>query len=183
MSRSLSLGRATGVVCSVAMIILAVKNHHPEIRTSVAGLELIGNAEGCRRDPYKCPADVITVGIGSTEFGGKKIDPKHIYTDEEIAERWAKDLVAAEQCVNRYGNGKRMPQGAFDAMVSLTFNVGCGALKFSTLFKLANQGNLAGVCNQFPRWVYAGGKRLRGLEIRREKERQLCLTSTQVEGK
>ncbi|MCW7438069.1 hypothetical protein OHD52_26370 [Escherichia coli] len=26
------------------------------VRTNQAGLELIGNAEGCRRDPYMCPA-------------------------------------------------------------------------------------------------------------------------------
>lgn len=45
----------------------------------------------------------------------------------------------------------------------------------STLFKLAKQGYRPELCDQFRRWVYAGGKKLRGLEIRREKERALCL--------
>lgn len=180
MSRSVNFrtaGKVGGVVCSVAMIIAAVQSNHPEIRTSKAGLELIGNVEGCRRDPYKCPADVLTVGIGSTEAGGEQIDPKRLYSDQEIADRWAKDLAKAEACVNRYGNGQKMPQGAFDAMTSLTFNVGCGAMRKSSLFRLANDGGYSpALCEQFRRWIYAGGKKLKGLEVRREKERKLCLT-------
>lgn len=168
-------GAMTGFVCSVAMMIGVVKQNHPDIRTSAQGLEIIGNAEGCRRDPYQCPADVLTVGIGSTASGGEAIDPKRIYTDKEIADRWANDLRIAERCVNRYGNGAKMPQGAFDAMTSLTFNVGCGAVRNSTLFKLANQGYSPAMCDQLSRWVYAGGKKLRGLELRRAKERNLCL--------
>lgn len=179
MNRKSKFGVA-GVTCAVGLIIGIVQVNHPEIRTSQAGLEIIGNAEGCRRDPYQCPADVLTVGIGSTEASGEKIDPKRIYSDEEIAKRWAKDLAVAEACVNRYGNGRYMPQGAFDAMTSLTFNVGCGALRNSTLFKLAKQGYSPALCDQFRRWVYAGGKKLRGLEIRREKERALCLTGLVV---
>ncbi|MEG9531388.1 lysozyme [Mannheimia indoligenes] len=178
MSKSLKYGG--GFVCGVAAIIGLVQLQHPDIKTSQAGLEIIGIAEGCRRDPYRCPADVITVGIGSTEFGGEKIDPNRIYSDKEIADRWAKDLKIAESCVNRYGNGKHIPQGAFDSAVSLTFNVGCNTARKSTLFRKLNSGDIRGACNEFPRWVYASGKKLRGLEIRREKERALCLTGLVV---
>lgn len=166
---------AAAMTCSVAAIIGLIQFHPHEIRTSVQGLEIIGNAEGCQRNPYQCPSDVLTVGIGSTAASGKKIDKNRVYTDAEIAERWADDLKIAEQCVNRYANGKQIPQGVFDAAVSLTFNVGCGAVKHSTMFRKINRGDFAGACNELPKWVYAGGKKLRGLEIRREKERALCL--------
>lgn len=173
MSRSLKLGT---IICSVAAIIgVVVANHSHEIRTTEKGLEIIGNAEGCRRDAYKCPSDVITVGIGSTEASGQKIDVNHKYTNAEIAERWVADIKTAEKCVNLYGNGRSMPQGAFEAMTSITFNVGCGPMKKSTLFRMANTGYSKAMCDQFPRWVYAGGKKLRGLEIRRAKEKALCL--------
>ncbi|MDP0021079.1 lysozyme, partial [Glaesserella parasuis] len=109
-----------------------------------------------------------------TEATSGKIERK-IYSDKEIADRWAKDLAEAERCVNRYANGKKMPQGAFDALTSITFNAGCGTMRHSTLFKLANQGYSPAMCEQFSRWVYANGKKLRGLEIRREKEKALCL--------
>lgn len=168
--------KASMIVCSVGAIIsLVYTKYGDEIRSSEQGLAIIGNAEGCSRTPYKCPADVITVGIGSTEAGGQKIDPRHKYSDQEIARRWVDDIKTAEQCVNRYGNGKNMPQGAFDAMTSITFNVGCENMRKSTLFKLAKTGYSDALCDQFSRWVYAGGKKLKGLEIRRAKERALCL--------
>lgn len=162
-------------ICAIPLIIGLVKKDYPELRTSEKGLEIIGNAEGCRRDPYQCPADVLTVGIGSTEASGQLIDPKHQYTDQEIAERWAKDLITAEKCVIRYGNGNQMPQGAFDAMVSLTFNIGCGKIRHSRLFRLAQQGYTPTLCNEFLRWKYANGKVLKGLVTRRNKEQARCL--------
>ncbi|WP_386696711.1 lysozyme [Lonepinella sp. MS14436] len=166
----------TAIVCSVMSVIgVVLSNYGDHMRTTKAGLEIIGNAEGCRRDPYYCPARVLTVGIGSTEASGEKIEPNKRYTDKEIADRWAKDILNAEQCVNRYGNGSQMPQGAFESMVSITFNVGCSKMQSSTLFRLANQGYSAKMCDEFRKWVYAGGKKLNGLVTRREKERELCL--------
>lgn len=164
------------VVCVVASIIaLVVAEHNEELRTGEKGLEIIGNAEGCMLEPYKCPADVLTVGIGSTELSGLKIDQNKTYSEQEIAERWVHDLKKAESCVNSWASGRSLPQGAFESAVSLTFNVGCGKLKHSTLFKHARNGNIQAMCDQFPRWKYANGKVLRGLVIRREKERELCL--------
>lgn len=161
--------------CSVAMIIAVVMSDYSnEIRTGERGLEIIGNAEGCAREPYRCPADVLTVGIGSTELSGLPIERKR-YSDEEIAKRWVNDIKVAEKCVNNWANGKNLPQGAFEATVSITFNVGCSKLKYSTLFKHAKNGDIQAMCDQFPRWKYANGKVLRGLEIRRQKERELCL--------
>ncbi|MCK3655802.1 glycoside hydrolase [Pasteurellaceae bacterium Macca] len=167
-------------VCSVgAVIAILLANPSNSLRTSQKGLEIIGNAEGCQQRPYQCPADVLTVGIGSTQAGGQKIERNKIYTLEEIAQRWQQDLKRAEQCVNQYGNGEKMPQGAFEAMVSLTFNVGCGAMKKSTLFKLAQKGYSTALCDEFSKWVYANGKQLNGLIHRREKERALCLETSQ----
>ena len=58
-------GGAVGAVCSVgAIIALVMSDGH--VRTNQRGLELIGNAEACRRDPYVCPAGVLTDGIGNT---------------------------------------------------------------------------------------------------------------------
>lgn len=176
MNRNMKLGIGGAILCSVPVIIGYVTTYFgDEIRTTEKGLAIIGNMEGCRRDPYICPANVLTVGIGSTEASGQKIEPNRKYSDKEIADRWAKDVQNAEKCVNLYGNGRSMPQGAFEAMTSITFNVGCGTMKKSTLFKMANKGYSPAMCDQFIRWVYAGGKKLKGLVTRREQERRLCL--------
>lgn len=159
-------------VCSVTLIIgIILIDYSDEIRTSQAGLEIIGNAESCRNEPYHCPANILTVGIGSTTG---TIEQRK-YSDEEIAQRWVEDLKEAEQCVNQYANGDKLPQSVFDATVSITFNVGCSKMKSSSIFKYLNTSEYEKACNELPRWNKAGGKVLRGLVVRREKERKLCL--------
>lgn len=160
---------AGGTICSV-MVIIGLVLSNGNVKTSQDGLELIGNAEGCRRDPYKCPADVWTDGIGNTHgvTGVRK-------SDEQIAADWERNILEAEQCVTRYAAGGRLSQGAFDSAVSITFNAGCPTMQKSTMFRLFRQGQAAAACEQFPRWVYANGKKLPGLVIRRDKERALCL--------
>ncbi|MHA3667855.1 lysozyme [Yersinia enterocolitica] len=161
---------ATGTACAVSAIIAIVVSNGT-VRTSEKGLELIGNAESCRRDPYVCPAGVLTDGIGNTH--GVKAGV--IKTDTQIAADWEKNILQAESCVNKYGNGNKLNQGQFDAVTSITFNAGCAQMQKSTMYRMLREGKFTEACYQFPRWTYGGGKQLPGLVIRREKEKALCL--------
>lgn len=160
-----------GGLCSVAAIIAIVVSNGT-VRTSEKGLELIGNAESCRRDPYVCPAGVLTDGIGNTHGVKAGI----IKTDTQIAADWEKNILEAESCVNKFGNGKKLSQGQFDAVTSITFNAGCAQMQKSTMYRMLRDNKFTEACNQFPRWTYGGGKQLPGLVARRDKERALCLT-------
>lgn len=163
---------AAGIVCSVAAIIaIVLGNGH--VRTNERGLELIGNAESCRRDPYVCPAGVLTDGMGNTHG----VKPGTVKNDQQIAAEWEKNILDAESCVNRYANGKNLSDNTFSAVTSITFNVGCPTMKQSTMFALFREQKsaLPSACNQFPRWVYAGKTILPGLVKRRAAEKQLCL--------
>lgn len=163
-------GGAVGAICSVAAIIAIVLGNG-NVRTNERGLELIGNAEGCRRDPYLCPAAKLTDGVGNTH--GVKAGVRK--TDAQIATDWERNILEAERCVNSYGNGRKLSDNTFSAVTSITFNVGCGAMQKSTMFQLLRQGQVLQACDQFPRWVYGGGKVLPGLVTRRGAEKQLCL--------
>jgi lysozyme len=161
---------AAGAVCSVGAII-AILLGSGNVRTNERGLELIGNAESCRRDPYICPAGISTDGIGNTH----NVKPGTHKTDKQIAADWEKNILAAERCVNSFGNGKYLPENTFSAVTSITFNAGCGSMQKSALFLKLRAGKLAEACNQFPRWVYGGGKKLPGLVTRRNEEKALCM--------
>ena len=161
---------ATGAVCAVSVIIGLVLQSG-SVLTNERGLELIGNAESCRRDPYVCPAGVLTDGIGNTH--GVKAGTRK--TDAQIAVDWQKNILIAEKCVNAYANGAKLSDNTFSAVTSITFNIGCVAMQKSTLFWMLRQGKVADACQQFPRWVYADGKKLPGLVKRRADEKQLCL--------
>ena len=158
-------------VCAVSSIIAILMSSDTGLRTNQRGLELIGNAESCRTQPYMCPANVLTVGIGSTT----NVKPGKTYTHEEIAAMWASDMKAAEKCVNLYANGRMMNDNQFSAVSSLTFNIGCGNLQTSTLARYANRQQWGEMCGQLNRWVYANGKKLNGLVKRRADEHKLCM--------
>lgn len=67
------------------------------------------------------------------------------------------------------------------AIASWAHNVGTNAACKSTLVRLLNQGAPPSVwCAQFERWVYADGKKLRGLVRRRAEERAMCEGSMQA---
>ena len=169
----MTIKKTGGAICAVSAIIGIVLSYGSSsgIRTNKDGLELIGNAESCRRDPYYCPAKVLTAGIGSTTG----IQRNHNYSDKEIADMWMTDLRIAEKCVNQYANGAAMNDNQFSATTSFAFNAGCGNLKSSTLARYAMHEQWADMCSQLMRWVYIGKDKSKGLENRRSKEYALCL--------
>lgn len=173
------------VMCAVTVIIGIIgMKYAGEVRTSTYGLALIGGAESCRRDPYLCPAERLTAGIGSTT----NINAGVLYSDEEIAAMWVEDIRRAERCINRNFNGENMTQGQFDAMTSAAFNTGCLALMWftdrqgikqrTTIWRHAQAKRWREMCDRLPDFVNASGRRLPGLVTRRAAERQMCLADS-----
>ncbi|MBQ7427645.1 MAG: lysozyme [Prevotella sp.] len=121
--------------------------------------------EGLSLEAYEDCAGVPTIGYGHT---------KDVKMGDRISKYWAKELLKddvreVEQQVQELNVAQT--QGQFDALVSFTFNLGIGRLKNSTLLKVIREGgSMSAIKKEFKRWVYAGGKRLRGLERRREWE-------------
>ena len=64
-------------------------------------------------------------------------------------------------------------QNQFDALVSLSYNIGIGAFKNSTLLKLLNASDYHAASDQFDVWIKAGGKTVQGLVNRRAVEKLL----------
>ena len=121
--------------------------------------------EGLSLEAYEDCAGVPTIGYGHT---------KNVKMGDRISKYWAKELLKddvreVEQQVLDLNVAQT--QGQFDALVSFTFNLGIGRLKSSTLLKVIREGGSKNaIKKEFKRWVYAGGKKLRGLELRREWE-------------
>lgn len=138
------------------------------MHTSQKGLDLIKSFEGLRLSAYKCPADVWTIGHGTTAG----VKPGQTITKERAEELLREDVERFEAQVLRLVKVP-LSQGQFDALVSFTYNLGAGNLSNSTLLRLLNAGDYAGAADQFDRWNKAGGKVLAGLVRRRAAERAL----------
>lgn len=139
------------------------------MKTASSGLTLIKNFEGLRLTAYLCPAQVWTIGFGST---GAHVKPGMTITKEQAEDLLLKDLVRFENAVHRLVKVP-LTQNQFDALVSFTFNVGIGSLQKSTLLRLLNEGKYDQVGPQLMRWNKAGGKELPGLTRRRRAEADL----------
>lgn len=138
------------------------------MKTSQKGIELIKQFEGLRTVAYKDTGGVWTIGYGHT--GGVKSNDK---ITPAVAEMYLReDLKTAEKAVNM--QMLNINQNQFDALVSFVFNVGSGNFIRSTLLKKAKQDpDDPSIRNEFLKWVYAGGKRVKGLEKRRKAEADL----------
>ncbi|MEK6747513.1 MAG: lysozyme [Pseudomonadota bacterium] len=63
-----------------------------------------------------------------------------------------------------------LTDGQFDALVSFTFNLGAGALQRSILRRKVNRKEHADVPAELMKWVWAGGRKQKGLVRRRKAE-------------
>ena len=135
------------------------------MKTSDRLLTQLMMMEGLRLTAYRDAAGVLTIGYGHT---------KGVREGDRISEYWAKELLQmdvdeAEKAVKALRVART--EGQLDALTSFAFNLGIGRLKGSTLLKtIRNGGSKTAITREFKRWVYAGGRRLRGLELRREWE-------------
>lgn len=157
---------AVGVVLAIAATLPGFQQLH----TSVEGMRLIADYEGCRLSPYQCSAGVWTDGIGNTHgvVLGRTI------TERQAAGNFITNVLRVESALARCA-GVVMPQKVYDALVSFAFNVGTGNACASTMVKLLKAERWRDACNQLPRWVYVKGVFNQGLDNRRARELSWCL--------
>lgn len=118
-----------------------------------------------------------TIGIGSTtdEFGNK-IKPGDVWTVERARKRFRAHLEEFGRHVDQALAGKSVTPAQKAALVSLTYNIGPSAFARSTVLKKHKAGDKQGAADAFLMWVRAGGKVMKGLQRRREAERELYLS-------
>ena len=136
--------------------------------TCVAGFE------GLRQVAYRDPVGIPTICFGETK--GVRMGDKASL--DECKGMLADSLEIANAGVSSCAKVD-LPDDTRAAMVSFTYNVGVGTFCRSTMAKKLNAHDLAGACNELPRFVYAKGVKLPGLVRRRAEERRICLAGLQ----
>lgn len=143
--------------------------------TSQTGINLITSFENLELKAYLCPAGVWTIGFGTTVYpDATKVKKGDTCTAEQAKAYFAYDLKRFENVVNN-GLTVLVNQNQFDALISLTYNIGETAFKKSTLLKLLNANKFTEASDQFTVWNKGNGKVLNGLVRRRAAERVLFL--------
>ncbi len=140
---------------------------------NTAGLALVKRFEGCDLHAYQDAGGIWTVGFGHTG----DVTPGEIITDTEAEALLMNDLERFEECVEKMVEVNLTPN-AFSALVSFAYNIGCEALRASSLLQYVNEAHYSvnGVNAEFGAWVYCNGQILAGLVRRRTAEAALFLT-------
>lgn len=136
--------------------------------------------EGLRTKPYFDPAHIKTVCYGETER------EMRTYTAQEcmglLKDRQASNYAPAIlNCVPAFADERR--RYAFAASIDASYNAGVAAFCKSRMARAFNAGQWEAGCNGFLGWYATArinGKPtpLKGLQRRRQAERDLCLKSS-----
>lgn len=140
-------------------------------------IELVKHFEGFSPKVYVCPAGYFTIGYGH-------VIPKsqfHLWKDKILSKEEAEELLVSDLLKVEYLI-KKMKLIAvdihpymLDALISFSFNVGVFAFERSTLRRKLNRSEFRDAADEFLKWVYAGGKKMKGLIRRRKAEKEVFL--------
>jgi len=137
------------------------------------GLEFIKAKEGYRGVAYRDPVGIWTIGYGhiATAKAGMRI------TKIQGEQLLRKDVRRFEKYVWRKSN-RILEKHQFAALVSFTYNLGY-VLKNGLLRGIQTNNN-ALVTYKMNLYIYAGGRVLRGLVIRRKEESEIYIGSKEI---
>jgi lysozyme len=123
--------------------------------------------EGNELTPYR---DIVGVWTwcGGVTTGERKEHYTPAECDAINRAEAAHQLAAVAKCVHR-----PLPEGQWIALGSWSYNVGASAACRSTLMRKLNAGQPW--CAELLKWDYAGGRKVRGLTLRREAEYRTCI--------
>lgn len=126
--------------------------------------------EGREYVAYRDVVGVLTVCDGHT---GSDIIHGKRYSDAECDALTRADLKRIAAQVDSHINVPTT-ETQRAAIYSFAYNVGPNAAIKSTLLKKLNARDYRGACDELRRWVYAGGRKWKGLVNRREVEHEVC---------
>lgn len=136
----------------------------PDILSRTA--DFIALFEGCRLTVYTCLAGCPTIGYGHRLKEGEVLDVIRL---EEARQFLEQDVRRAIESVRRLSPTTLTPN-QYIALASFIFNVGCGAYQRSQVRQQVNRGDHDDVPHGLLQWIWAGGRRSRGLRARRVAE-------------
>lgn len=128
--------------------------------------------EGYYSHPYLCPAGVPTIGYGATHYlDGRRVKMTDPPISKEAAYRLLLLMIertylpgVLKVCPRLINESAEM----LAAIIDWTFNLGAGNLRASTMAKRINAGAWEAVPAEIMKWDMAGGRKLRGLTLRRQ---------------
>jgi lysozyme len=143
-----------------------------ELQLADAGMQLIERDEGDKLTAYQDVRGIWTIGYGHT---GPDVTPGLVITETAARALLETDLHKFEDGVRPAVGSAATSQNEFSAMVSLSYNIGLGGFRGSSVLRFHLAGQFDRAADAFLLWDKAGGQVYPGLVRRRHQERELYL--------
>lgn len=174
------------VVIELNKQIRAVKGQIADFKLSAKGIDLIVEFEGFYSRPYKCSANVSTIGIGTIKYpNGLPVSMDDEPCTRKQANTWLLDeLSKKEKVLNDFLEKHKieLKQHQYDALMSFAYNLGTGYFKPGTSIGNAliaksdiRIGDAIMLYNKARVGRFRRLKAIRGLTRRRNAERAMFL--------
>lgn len=141
---------------------------------AVIATMMVSSFEGVKLYAYRDPVGIPTVCFGET----LRVKMGDTYTrtqcQDMLLPRLQQFRVGVFKCLN--DNVPLTPERDA-ALVSFAYNVGVGAFCKSSIARELNAGHIQVACDNLRKYEWASSIFLRGLAVRREKERAYCLAA------
>jgi GH24 family phage-related lysozyme (muramidase) len=169
---------------SAAVAVVATQSSN-QMHVGAKAVVFIERHEGVRHYPYQDPSGVAACTVGAGHVLAWRYctaaEMRTYYSQAKVDALLRGDVGHAERCVQQAAGAITQP--AFEALVDLAFNAGCGSLYwhsrpyYRTLASLARAGELELLAAEVRNTATtAGGRYLAGLATRRRDEATLMLT-------
>ena len=150
-------------------------------------VEIVPRFEGRELVAYLDPVRIPTICSGHT----RGVSLGDVATEEECDQKTLEDLNEADRIFQANvppGIVEKLSPNTYAAFLSFILNVGPGKKgvkdgfvvlksgRMSTMLRKLKEGDVVGACKQLPYWDSAGGRKMRGLAIRRAAEEKICLS-------
>jgi len=123
-----------------------------QMKISAIGVQAIALREGRVLHTYQDTRGILTIGVGHTSAAGPPIVTEGmVITASQCDEILARDLGKFEDAVNRAIKAP-ISQNAFDACVSLAFNIGAPGFMGSSVVRDINNGDMDAAADAFLLW-------------------------------
>jgi lysozyme len=154
------------------------------MQISEKGLSLIKKEERFMARKYLCPAGKPTIGYGHVILPSEAHLNTATLTEAQASELLVKDVARQYGAHVASRLTRAVTQNQFDALVSLTYNIGTGGFDKSSVLRLANAGNTSheAICQAFGLWNKVTNPKTKklevsnGLTVRRAREAALYLS-------
>lgn len=165
------------MVTPISMVVVMVKLMVTNIDSNSKAEYIIKSFEGLRLQPYYCLAGLKTIGWGHVIKEYEQQQMSDGISREHADYLLEQDIEQAKYAIYRYC---RVPLNYCQegALISFVFNCGAGAFQASSLRQKLLRGEYLSAADEFPKWVYARGVKLKGLAKRRLVEREIFLHNT-----